>query len=68
MHVAAKEGHAGVVELLCAAPGAALALALRDGKGRTPRAALSHPPAPFFPATKAAQDACAAVMRAHGAS
>jgi ankyrin repeat protein len=68
MHVASKEGHAGVVGLLCAAPGAALALALRDGKGRTPLAALSHPPAPFFPATKAAQDACAAVMRAHGAS
>ena len=68
MHVASTEGHAGVVGLLCAAPGAALALALRDGKGRTPLAALSHPPAPFFPATKAAQDACAAVMRAHGAS
>ena len=68
LHQAAENGHTGVVELLCAAPGAAQALALQDSKGHTPLASLSHPPAPFYPATKAGQDACAAVMRAHGAS
>ena len=55
LHQAASYGYAGIVELLCAAPGAAAALALRDGKGRTPLAAASGA-------------ACAAVLRAHGAS
>ena len=68
MHVAAGKGCAGVVELLCAAPGAAAALALRDATGSTPLAwALFHP---HYRAssTSAGQDACAAVLRAHGAS
>jgi ankyrin repeat protein len=36
LHSAAVKGHAGVVEQLCAAPGAAVALALRTSKGSTP--------------------------------
>jgi ankyrin repeat protein len=55
LHQAASYGYAGIVEMLCTAPGAAAALALRDGKGRTPLAAASGA-------------ACAAVLRAHGAS
>ena len=38
LHRAAEEGHAGVVEQLCAAPGAASAVALCDKIGRTPLA------------------------------
>ena len=36
LHCAAMKGHAGIVEQLCAAPGAAAALALRDKDGYTP--------------------------------
>ena len=67
LHRAAALGHASVVELLCAAPGAAAALALQDYKGRTPLAcALSL--SLGASSTSAGQDACAAVLRAHGAS
>jgi len=36
LHIAAQESRTGVVELLCAAPGAAAALALRNKDGNTP--------------------------------
>ncbi len=36
MHAAAVGGHAGTVAVLCAAPGAGAALAVRDAGGRTP--------------------------------
>jgi ankyrin repeat protein len=36
LHFAATKGHTGVVELLCTAPGAATALALRDHDGNSP--------------------------------
>ena len=53
----ANYGHAAAVaELLCAAPGAAPALALRDKGGRTPLAI----------AEMRGLDATAAVLRAHG--
>ena len=68
MHKAAWGGHAGIVELLCAGPGAATALAQRDNYGRTPLAAALRPPGPFSTATTAGQDACAAILRAHGAT
>jgi hypothetical protein len=58
LHEAARGGHASIVELLCAAPGAATALALRDRDGHTPLAV----------AVLTGHDACAAVLRAHGAS
>jgi ankyrin repeat protein len=67
MHVAAMGGHAGIVELLCAAPGAALALALRDSEGHTPLACALLP-RPYSTLTVAGRAACAAVLRAHGAS
>jgi ankyrin repeat protein len=53
-----RSASADVVELLCSAPGAAVALALRDKAGRTPLAA-----AVYF-----GRADCAAVLRAHGAS
>ena len=66
MHEAAFKGHAGVVELLCAAPGAATALAQRSIKGRSPLSlALT---VGLFATLSAGQGACAAVLRAHGAS
>ena len=68
LHKAAWSGHAGVVELLCAAPGAATALAQRDKYGCTPLAAALSPPGPFSSATTAGQDACAAMLRAQGAT
>jgi hypothetical protein len=53
MHRAAYTGRSGVVALLCAAPGAAVARALRDRDGRTPLdVALEH-----------GRAACAAVLR-----
>ena len=58
LHHAARQGHAGVVEQLCAAPGAAAALALRDEDGCTPLAR----------AVRGGFAAIAAVLRAHGAS
>ena len=58
LHKAAECGFASVVELLCAAPGAAAALALRDKNGRTPLAR----------AVSWRRDDCAAVLRAHGAT
>jgi ankyrin repeat protein len=36
LHTSVYRGHAGIVELLCAVPGAAAAVALRDNYGRTP--------------------------------
>ena len=54
LHHASLSGHVSVVELLCAAPGAAAALALRDRAGHTPLRCAAAP-------------ACAAVLRAHGA-
>jgi len=56
LHWAVFGDHAGVVALLCAAPGAAAALALRDGRGRTPHAA-----ALFYGRAE-----CEALLRAHG--
>jgi serine/threonine-protein phosphatase 6 regulatory ankyrin repeat subunit B len=38
LHRAASEGRAGIVEQLCAAPGASAAVALRDKQGSTPLA------------------------------
>ena len=63
LHLAAYKGHvgkghAGIVELLCAAPGAAAALALRTKKGDTPLAV----------AVRAGHAAIASALRAHGAS
>ncbi len=55
LHLAADKGHAGVVELLCAAPGAAVTL--RDKRGRTPLDCAVH----------AGCRACEAMLRAHGA-
>ena len=63
MHFAARWCHAGVVELLCAAPGATAALALQDKGGCTPLAVALMPWG--FDAT--IQAACAAALRAHGA-
>jgi ankyrin repeat protein len=51
-------GLTSVVELLCAAPGAAAAIAVPDTYGRTPLAL----------AVAQGHAACAAVLRAHGAS
>jgi len=56
LHTAAFYGHAGIVELLCAAPGAAAALALKDIISRTPLTC----------ATDYGHYGIAAVMRAHG--
>ena len=47
---------------------AATALAQRDNYGRTPLAAALRPPGPFSTATTAGQDACAAILLAHGAT
>jgi ankyrin repeat protein len=67
LHKAASRGLASIIELLCAAPGAAAALTQRDFSGRTPLdAALGEPLS--FRVTLAGQAACAAVLRAHGAS
>ncbi len=49
--------HAGIAALLCAAPGAAAAFALRDEVGRTPLGI----------AIARGRAACEAVLRAHGA-
>ena len=57
MHWAVSDHHPSIVKLLCAAPGAAAALALRDREGHTPlEIAIFYRHA-----------ACAAVLRAHGA-
>ena len=58
LHSAARRGHAGVAELLCAGPGAAAALALRDRDGCTPLAL----------AVKSGNAPTEAVLCAHGAS
>ena len=58
LHGAVEHNHPGVVALLCAAPGAAAALKLKDENGRTPLAYAKH--------RRAA--ACEAVLRAHGAT
>ena len=57
LHCAVDHNQADVLKLLCAAPGAAAALALRNEDGRTPLAIAVHH----------GHDAFAAVLRAHGA-
>ena len=61
LHLAVLGDHPGVVELLCAAPGAAAALALKTSSAvvgsRTPLALAIH----------RGRAACEAVLRAHGA-
>jgi ankyrin repeat protein len=57
LHNAIYRNHAGTVTLLCAAPGAAAALALRNRCGQTP---LGF-------AVEEHHGTCAAVLRAHGA-
>jgi ankyrin repeat protein len=57
LHAAVVNDHPGVVALLCAAPAAAAALALRSKTDRTPLAM----------AVNYGRAACAAVLRAHGA-
>jgi ankyrin repeat protein len=57
LHNAARKGHVGIAELLCAAPGAAAALARRDQYGFTP----------LKLANSNSHTTCAAVLRAHGA-
>ena len=59
-HLAVFSDYPGVVELLCAAPGAAAALALKTSAGlgdHTPLAMAIHK----------GRAACEAVLRAHGA-
>jgi ankyrin repeat protein len=58
LHVAVMGNCAGVIELLCAAPGAAAALALEDHLGLTPLAL----------AVDNLNTTCEAVLRAHGAT
>ena len=57
LHVAVNSDRPSIVELLCAAPGAAAALALRDSAGQTPLAM----------AVELDYADCAAALRAHGA-
>jgi hypothetical protein len=57
LHAAARSNRASIITLLCAAPGAAAALALRDAEGNTPLGlAIAYGSA-----------ACEAALRAHGA-
>ena len=57
LHAAVNGDHASIVELLCSAPGAAAALALKSSIGETPLGqALADEHAD-----------CMAVLRAHGA-
>ena len=58
MHWAIVDNRAGVLELLCSAPGAAAALALGDHTLRSPLAK----------AILRGHAACEAVLRAHGAT
>jgi ankyrin repeat protein len=58
LHYAAKRGHVGIVEQLCAAPGATIALALRDRYGDRPLAL----------AVRYGYAAIASALRARGAS
>ena len=57
LHAAVNSDHAGTVALLCAAPGAAAALALRNNAGHTPLGL----------AVERGRSTCEAVLRAHGA-
>ena len=57
LHGAVDGDHPGVIALLCAAPGAAAALALKTRAGNTPLAM----------AIMLVRAACEAVLRAHGA-
>jgi ankyrin repeat protein len=57
LHLALVYGHAGTIALLCAAPGAAAALALRDDEGKTP----------LGWAVEYGIIACEFVLRMHGA-
>jgi ankyrin repeat protein len=58
LHWAVSFNEPGVVAILCGAAGAAAALALRDGSGRTPLALAIY----------LHYAACGAVLRAHGAT
>ena len=58
LHWAAIASNRSILELLCAAPGAAVARSLRDKDGRTPLALAIHH---RFAASEA-------VLRAHGAT
>ena len=58
LHAAVSGNRPGVVELLCAVPGAAAALALTNMHGRTP----------LKVAVLFGRTACEAVLRAHGAT
>ena len=58
LHWAILRDHPGVVALLCAAPGAAAAFALRNNYGQTPLAL----------AISMGRAACEAMLRAHGAT
>ena len=60
LHYAVIGNCPGVVELLCAAPGAAAALALKTSAGNGSRTPLAH-------AIHRGSAACEAVLRAHGA-
>ena len=57
LHAAVNGDHASIVELLCSAPGAAAALALKSSIGETP----------LGQALADEQADCMAVLRAHGA-
>ena len=59
LHLAVALNHVGIVEILCAARGAAAALALKNHRGETPLAL-----AIFYGDERAD---CVAVLRAHGA-
>jgi ankyrin repeat protein len=58
LHWAVSHGNASIAELLCAAPGAAASLTIRDDHGRTPLAL----------AALMGCGTCAVVLRAHGAA
>ena len=60
LHYAVDGNHPGIVELLCAAPGAAAALALKTSAANGSRTPLAH-------AVYLGRAACEAVLRAHGA-
>ena len=60
LHYAVDGDHPAVVALLCAAPGAAAALALKTSAARGSRTPLAH-------AIHRGRAACEAVLRAHGA-
>jgi hypothetical protein len=60
LHRAVNGDHPGVIELLCARPGAAAALALKTGAAYGRRTPLAY-------AILLGRAACEAALRAHGA-